>query len=431
MRKKAREYSIGAKQLFLSKTAQHTYLVFLGNGLAIFFAFLFTIVLVRILSIEDFGYFSALWSFLILVAEIVDVGIGNSLSQFLPTLASREDKLKSFLKTAFFFQCAVLSFVCLGILLFASVLSDIIFHNKAMTPLLSITVLGIIGLTITNFFIFVFSARQKFLFTASITAGGGLFRLLFFIVLFVLASVTLPNVIWIQTIGFLGSAIMSLFLVGPGFLTEKMVKEDLRKLVSFSSFIGIARALTAVVGRVDVLMLIALTTPYETGVYATASRIIAVYPLFAGSFLSVIAPKVTLIRSSHELAAFIKKVIIATAGIISSIVILILIAHPFLRILFGEKALAAVGVFRLLLVSMIFFVASVPAVAVAIYYLKKPYILTLASMMQIIIVIIGNMILIPLFGRFGAAYSLILAYSLSLFLTIYLSILPFLKKKMV
>ena len=86
-------------------------------------------------------------------------------------------------------------------------------------------------------------------------------------------------------------------------------------------------------------------------------------------------------------------------------------------ILFADKGESAISVFRLLLISMIFFVGSIPAVSLVIYYLKKPHVLTINSILQLIIVVAGNLIFIPKFGRFGAAYSLILAYSITLILT--------------
>ena len=96
---------------------------------------------------------------------------------------------------------------------------------------------------------------------------------------------------------------------------------------------------------------------------------------------------------------------------------MIVVSESFITVLFGEKAAGAVPVFRLLLISMLFFVASVPAVSLSIYYLKKPQILTINAVLQLFIVFFGNLYFIPRYGSFGAAYSLILSYSITLVLT--------------
>lgn len=232
-----------------------------------------------------------------------------------------------------------------------------------------------------------------------------------------------------QTFSVLILLIMSVLLLGTDFLKVKRISGDLIKLLKFTSFLGIARGLTALASRLDVLMIISLSGPTEAGIYATASRIIAIYPLLSGSFGTVIAPRLSLLTEKKILKEFMLKVSLGTIGLISTVLILIIFAKPFMLLLFPQKGIEAISVFQLLLVSMIFFVGSLPSVSLAVYYLKKPHILTLNSVLQLIVVFIGNLIFIPKFGRFGASYSLIIAYSITLFSTSAMTLF-YLKKKL-
>lgn len=404
-----------------SKTARRTYTVFMGNGISMVFAFLFTISIIRLLSISDFGYFSAIFTFLILVIDLSDIGIGNSLSRFLPPLENDKNKLYGFLNTAFLLQIIIAITLSLAVYFFSSFLSDIFFHTIKFAYLFKIASLGIFATILANFFQYALSAMQKFLHSSIIAGTGGILRFLFLLVLLPLSLVTLTNVVWTQVISFLILAFIGLFLIDVRFLRFKKTINDLKKLVSFTFYLGTARSITAIVSRLDVLMLVAFTNSIETGIYSTASRVIAIYPLFAGSFTTVIAPKFASVSNHQTLKQFMKKVIAGTLGLIVSILVLISIAYPFMTILFGEKTKPAVPVFQLLLFSMIFFVASVPAVSLAIYYLKKPHILTVNSILQLIIVVVGNLIFIPRFGKLGPAFSFILAYGVTFFLTTFLS----------
>lgn len=403
--------------LLLSKTARNTYLVFLGNILSAFFAFLFTVSLVRNFSFSDFGYFSALLSFLLLVSDVSDIGIGTSLSRFLPTMESHKDQLLSFLKTSFLVQLAIAGSIFLIFFSFSSFLSDILFHTKQMDYLVKITTIGIFFAIITNFFQNAFSARQQFFQVGLLTAASSLLRLVLLLLLIYFVSVSLTNVVWIQSATLFITTLIYFKLLGFKFLEVKRTIGDFRKLISFASFLGIARGLTAMASRLDVLMIIAFTNSTEAGIYSTASRVISLYPLLSGSFSTVIAPRLASTSDKVQLRGFISKIILATVGLIATIIVMIVIAEPFMVVLFGQKTIVAVSVFRLLLVSMIFFVGSIPAVSLAIYYLKKPYILTVNSVLQLVIVIIGNLILIPRFSRMGAAISLILAYGITLLST--------------
>ncbi len=405
------------RNLLFSKTARNTYLVFLGNIFSAFFAFLFTVILVRNFSFSDFGYFSALLSFLLLVSDVSDIGIGTSLSRFLPPMESQKERLLSFLKTSFLVQFIIAGSIFLIFFLFSSILSEILFHTKQMDYLVKITAIGIFFAVMVNFSQYTLSARQKFLQVGLLTSASSLFRLALLLLLIYLVSVSLTNVVWIQSITLFIAALIYFKLLGFKFLKVRRTAGDFRKLISFACLLGIARGLTAMASRLDVLMLIAFTNSTEAGIYSTASRVISIYPLLSGNFSTVIAPRLAATSDKKMLRQYMLKVILATIGLIGTIIVMLFIAKPFMVTLFGEKTIEAVPVFRLLLISMIFFVGSIPAVSLAIYYLKKPYILTINSVLQLIIVFVGNIIFIPRFARMGAAISLILAYGITLLST--------------
>ncbi len=407
--------------LVLSRTARNTYLVFLGNGLSAFFAFIFTVTLVRQLTFADFGYFSALLSFLLLVSDLADIGIGSSLSAFLPPLATQKNRLFSFLRTAFFLQFIIAAFSSTVIFLFSSLISDVLFHDRELDFLIKITSLGIFTAIMSNFYQYALLAIQKFLQVAFLSAFGGLSRLLLLVILIAASGVVLTNIVWMQVLAYIILALVAFLVLDYDYLKVKKTPGDFKKLMSFTYFLGIARGLTALASRLDVLMLIAMTNATNAGIYSIASRVISIYPLLTGSFSAVIAPKLSSATDKHFLKKYIYKVILATIGLIVTALIMIIIAYPFITILFGQKAAPAVGVFRVLLVAMIFFIGSIPSVALAIYYLRKPYILTVNSVIQLVIVIVGNLYFIPRFGLLGPAYSLILAYGITLFFTSFLS----------
>jgi len=146
------------------------------------------------------------------------------------------------------------------------------------------------------------------------------------------------------------------------FLSASADRDNIKKLLSFSSFVGIARVLTSLAGKLDVIMLLAITgNPVETAVYSIAARFAFLYPILSGSFSTVIAPRFASIKSKDELNNYLTKVIFATLALIGTILLLILLAGTFPVYTFGfEKAQPSIPVFRFLLMAMIFFVGSIP-----------------------------------------------------------------------
>src|SRR3989338_7314090 len=134
MRQIKNQYLLPFLILLYSATARNTYAVFIGNFLSAFFAFVFTVLLVRNLSVADFGYFSAFISLMILLSDLSDIGIGSSLSSFLPPLESKPDKLLSFLKTSFYLQLFISVIVFIAMIFFAPAISQILFHSRLFIP---------------------------------------------------------------------------------------------------------------------------------------------------------------------------------------------------------------------------------------------------------------------------------------------------------
>lgn len=418
--------------LFFTETAINTYMVFFGNGLSAFFAFIFTVTLVREMNLADFGYFSAMLSFILLLSDLSDIGIGSSLSAFLPPLEAEKEKLLSFLKSAFFIQLLVSVSISLLLFIISPVLSGILFHTSSLSWMMKLASVAIFFMIMGNFFGYTLSARQKFIKVAFFSAYSSLLRIIILLVLIFLGIVSLVSVVWLQLLSLLLTAVTAMSLVTAEFLKVARTKGDIKKLISFAKYLGIARGLTALASRLDVLMLVALlnsqTGPVEAGIYSIASRVISIYPLLSGSFSQVIAPKLSKAQPKSQLNNFLFKVIFGTLGLIGTIIILIIIAEPFMLILFTQKAQGAILVFRLLLVSMIFFVASIPSVSLVIYHLRKPEILSINSILQLLIVFIGNLVFIPKLGRLGPAVSLILAYGITLITTSIWAYFSYLKR---
>lgn len=415
--------------LIFSSTAKNTYYIFLGNLSSMVFAFIFTVLLARILSFSDLGYFSALLSLLLLTSDVADIGIGSSLSRFLPPMSHDKEQSLIFYKSAFILQLTVATVVSGLIFIFSLYINSLLFHSYNLTLLVQVISIGVFCSIMSNFFLYTLMARQKFIRASFYTAIGGLLRVLILLLLIMLSTYNLHRIVLAQVMSLTILAGFGIYMVGTSFFSKKIRIKDLIRLISFAVYLGIARGLTAIAGKLDVLMLISLTNSTEAGIYSIASRVISLYPVLTGSFSTVIAPKIASVEYISEIKNFLFKVILATLGLICTIFVLIITAYPFMSILFGmDKGVPAVSVFQLLLVSMIFFVGSLPAVSLAIYYLKKPFILTVNSVIQLMLVVGGNLIFIPKFGRFGAAYSLILAYSITLLTTTVLTFI-YIKKK--
>src|SRR3989338_8283082 len=305
-----------SRHLILSKTAISTYVIFSGNITSAFLAFLFTVILVRKLSFADFGYFSALFSLVLLVSDLADIGIGSSLSAFLPPLEKTKEIMYKFLKSAFLLQFGIVSVITLILIIFSSQLSPFLFHTELLTGLLNITALCIFCTVIANFSLYALSARQKFFHAAFLSFYSSFARLLVLLFLILFSSVNLNNVVVFQFFGLFTYSIIAIIFLNPSFIKAKIDTAQMKNLISFTYLLGLARGLTALASRLDVLMIVALRGPTEAGIYAIAARIVQIFPLLSGSFATVVAPKLSSFKEHGEVKKFILKVIFFTSILI-------------------------------------------------------------------------------------------------------------------
>lgn len=403
--------------LMASKTAWDTFAMFSGNVVSMAGAFFFFVILGRKLSLEDIGYFSALFSILLIVSDVADFGIGSSLSRFLPPLAKDKVRLLTFLKTAFTIQLVLSLVVSLVLMVFSPIISMRLFHTGSFAGLIVVVAAGTGGAIMVNFSLFTLMARVRFWSASAFSAVNGVIRFGTVGLLLLLGSLDLHSTIWGMTISFFVLAFIGLFLAGTEFLRYPVDKKDMKQLLSFSVFLALARGLTAIASKLDVLMIVSLVGPSQAGIYALASRVSSIYSLFSGSFSTVVAPRVAAFTDKDELLQFMKLILLSTLGLIGTVFIPLIFAELFMTLLFADKGLLSAPVFRVLLIGQMFFVGSIPAVTLALYHLHKPYILTINSVLQLLTVVILNYFFIPKFGAIGAAYSLVIAYALSLALT--------------
>jgi O-antigen/teichoic acid export membrane protein len=201
-------------------------------------------------------------------------------------------------------------------------------------------------------------------------------------------------------------------MVGFDFLKEKPDINIYKNLFKFSGWLGVNKVVSAVAGRLDVQMLAYLVGATATGLYSIPARLSSFVIVLAGSLSSVIATRFASFSSKEKEKLYLKKTTLALLPIVFGVIFWIIIAKPFILILFGEKYLPAVGVFQALTAAMIPFIISVPAVNAIIYAIKKPIYIGSYAIFQLILIFVLNLLFIPKFATYGPTITLGMAYTI-------------------
>lgn len=399
------------KSLFFSQTSRDTLISFTGLGTIAVVGMIFTVITARALGPALFGLFSALNALVTLLSSLGDFGISAALVNFIPKLSDRRGILIS---TAFWFQITVS--IILSLALIAVGLRPGLIIPGAKT--VHFVIIGVLtGLyVLQGFALGIFNSEKKFV-QASFLQGFdsvvklGLVAALFFGKNLNIELALLANVAscFLSVVYGLGREMKNIRPIFP--------KAQMLEIFHFAKWIALSRTFSVMISRVDVILLNLLAGGFQAGIFSAASRIALLFALLVSSIGSVIAPRFSAFVNKEDVERYLKKVALMVGGISLFMIVTIIFSDPLVRTIFGEKYIDAIPVFQALTLAMIPFLLSVITSQPLIYSFNQPKFFTRATILQVIVLIILDLILIPHYQALGPTIALGIANTLLFTLT--------------
>jgi O-antigen/teichoic acid export membrane protein len=407
-----------------SGTAKDTFVLFAGNFLNAGFGFIFTWLVARGLTVGDFGVFSAVNNLVYILIPLTSLGTTNGLVRFVAELESRgeHNKAQKYVNAALIFKVVMFLIISGLVLLLAGPVSRYLLATNELKASYWMLLIGL-GMFIPSFVPIVLQAKKQFIHSVLVDVSYSAGRVVFLIP-FLIGGLTLDESFQAFALTGLGSLVIVFFLRAFSFLKYNPSKKVYKDLLSFSGWIGVNNIISTIASRVDVQLLALLATASAVGYYSIAIRLAFFISFLSASFSAVLAPRFASFNNAEAEFAYIKKSFLALIPVSLGIIFWIIIARPFIAI-FGDQYLPAVNVFRVLALSMIPFVLTVPSVTAIIYAIKKPGYIGRFSVVQLILVVILNLLLIPRVGVyapalvFGVINIMLLIYSWSIVISHY------------
>ncbi len=390
--------------LSTSDTARHLYWVFSGNILSTILTFFTLVILIAPrISKGDYGIFLALFTLASLLSDLGEAGLGGALTKFIPPLmlAGKKAQVKSYLSTAYKIEFIISLVFGISIFLLAQPLAQRWFAGTNPINLFVTAILTSLMIFLT-FATFALSAQKKFPEMTVVNVFYSLIRLLLLVIAVFFFHINILIILVIYTLATLLAWLYTFIFLGVDFINSPYEREKARELGKFAVFLALQKVLVSISSRIDLLMLVPLAGAIEAGVYGMASRFSLVYPLLVSSLGQVLSPKFAEFQGGKEATTFFKKSAILVGGLLFSLIFFYFFAASFIQI-FVVDYLDAIPVLKGLLISMAPFIVATPFVSLLTYTLKKPYIVTTASLLQLLVIVSSNVYFLPLLGRYAPA----------------------------
>ena len=397
-----RAYINKAVGLAKSQSARDTYVLFGGNIVSAFLGFLFTLIIARGLSVGDFGVFSAVNNLVTIISSVADIGISAGLVSFVASFTAKGDKENAwrYLKASLVARLVVVSLLSLALLAFAPIVAKRLLASSDINMVYWSVVLSF-GLMFWGYFPSALQAYKRFVASISVDISLGIIRVLAVGSFFFAGALTLSTSFISFTLGTIMAVVSGIIFLGVSFLIIDTPGEVYSKLLRFSGWVGVNRIVSAISGRIDLQMLAVFMGAEVVGQYSIAQRLALFVTVLISSFSVVLATRLAAFDDREKEKGYVIKSTLATLLIVMGVIVWIIIARPFISLLFGIKYLPAVPIFQAFAASMVPFILATTPVTAIIYSMKKPIYIGYFSFFQLAAIFLLNLLLIPKIGPYG------------------------------
>ncbi len=388
----------------------------IGNIIATGVSAIAIIILSRLLGPTLFGEFSVGFSLILILTRINDLGLSSAIQKYAGETTN--DKLQNIYFSIALRIKLITSFLIIVFgLVFYSSLAHLFHLNNENIILLSF-VFGLSSVYLEQLSAMLLAIQKinqvviaNFLqaFTKLITA-----LFLFF-----------TNKIDV-TIAF---GLYAIAPIIPVFFSKKLLPVNIKismnlssseakeKLYSMAKHTGLAGITTALVSQVSVLFTQFYLTSFDTGILGGVSKIQMLFSLIAVSLGNVLFPRVSRYKNKNDLITYIKKAFLIVLLSIVGFIFTIFISKLLINISIGNEYLSGLNVLYILLGATFITIATVPFTALF-YSFNINIFFSILGLLQAILIIIGNIFLIPNFGLIGTAYAQLITRLIIFIITI-------------
>lgn len=389
-------------QLLRSQGVQQSGLTIVGNTLATAISALALILISRLLGPTKFGEFSVGFAIVLMAVRLIDGGLNATIHKFATAQAGTKAANAIFSFTTMVKIVIFLAVAVVGTLLTPVLSSALSFNQPIIIVVAFLCSFATVGyeqlLTMLQA-----THRFKQAVIINIIQAGTKLLIIGLLVLTSLRDTTLIfSAYALAPLAPLFFA-RSLLPNWVSFVSTTWKSATSLKVFSMAKHSSIAFISAGIIENMDVLFVQKYLNSYETGLYSGASRISMVLVLVAYSLGNVLFPRVARYQQRHNLEPYIKKALLFSGVALVGIFAFVPFAQLAIQLTIGSEYLSATTILNVLMASSFFTLAAMPFIALF-YSFDRPEYFSISGILQLVIMVIGNVLLVPLYGLPAAAW---------------------------
>jgi len=390
----------------------------LGTGLG----FVASIMIARLLKVEEFGLFSLFLATMLLGVEFsgksLDWGMVRYSAEY---FASDKRRAEALLREALVFRIILaLIVMVIGILVSPWIVTELL-NKPEITTVIQLAFVGTIGLSTWWYCLAVLQTQQLFIHHGASNLCLGLLKVLVVGCLFMLGANSLDTI----AISYVGIALLSSLValrIIPLSLKPRLNERSklLGKFLHFSKWVVITNLIMAVQIQQSLFWISYYTDAATLGRYSSAWNLILGMDVFALAMITVFLPSASKLTNASEYRRFTLHSLLISLVIVACLSPIFIYAEPMITTLYSKDFEGAGSIFRILFAGTLLTVIVHP-ISVLLLARERPQPFFYAALIILLISLLGNMLVVPTYGATGAAivaagskvlYGLILLFEL-------------------
>lgn len=410
---------------YIKKAIKGAVYVLAMTCLASFLSYIIRVFFARKLSVSDYGLFWATFTFMMFLLIFREIGLNSAQTKFIAEAYAQKDysRIKTIFVSSFVFKFISSSLLICFFIFGARFLSAYYFKSPISYYIL-------VNLSLYIFFSFLLNHLQSILcgfqevkwYSLEEPLRLGL-ALLFSFIFFQFGLGVMAPVFGFITGVFLTLAIMFVGLSKYFFILKYPIKDfwgTAKQLFNFGLPVIFTGFGGKFISHFDVLLLTALVSLKEVGVYNAILPTALLFLFFPRAITAILFPMISELGGKKEFKKISEGISLiysySFVVIIPLVISVFVFSDYFITTLFGEEYISGVFPFRVLLVGVLAYVVAAINNS-AISGMGKPIVVTKIILFAGLVNIIFNLILIPILGITGAAIATTVSYILSLVLS--------------
>lgn len=380
----------------------------------------------RSLGPSKFGEFSVAFAILLILNKVTDLGLTTVQLKLIPTLTSKPQQMKLF---SFCLRTKLLLALLLAIVGSLCVPVLIKFLNFQYPTLLYITFWFNVFTVCYEQLLVMLQSLHRFVQAVYSNALQATTKIL-------LALLTANFFPENTAIAFAGYAfapmipfIFRKYLLPPQCILSLVqdFKEQKNKIAKLAGHAAIGYMAIGFIDNIDILIVQKYLNAYETGLLGGAGKIAMLVTLAGYALSTVLNARAARYERWVDKITFVKKGLLLSTIVMIFFLSILPFTHHLIALTIGNAYRESSGILQILLASSSLVIVTTPFTALFFSLKNSEWYFSASGLLQLIIIIVGNVIFVPSFGLAGSAWTKLIAKIVYLVFTL-IAAMYFLRK---